>query len=151
MHSFSPVTPTSKGALRCRLYCILTNGMGNGRQLRCLQFLLCSHQVDCSRKNRQLMDLTVLLKSLLSSPRFDTNLPGLVLSEQFLQVSTRLASEKLFGFGEHRHLTLRHGMDWKRWSMFTRDSGPNVRLHWLCHFALICWVLSIVVVAGGGP
>ncbi|RUS84829.1 hypothetical protein EGW08_007444, partial [Elysia chlorotica] len=56
---------------------------------------------------------------------FNTSLPGLVLSEQFLQVSARIPNEKLFGFGEHRHLSLRHSMAWKRWSIFTRDSAPG--------------------------
>ncbi|GFS01213.1 sucrase-isomaltase, intestinal-like [Elysia marginata] len=56
---------------------------------------------------------------------FNTSLPGTVLSDQFLQVTTRLATDQLFGFGEHRHVSLLHSMHWKRWSMFTRDSGPN--------------------------
>ncbi|GFO16500.1 sucrase-isomaltase, intestinal-like [Plakobranchus ocellatus] len=55
----------------------------------------------------------------------NTSLPGLVLSDQFLQMSVRISNENLFGFGEHRHQSIRHDMRWKRWSMFTRDSGPN--------------------------
>ncbi|XP_064598977.1 sucrase-isomaltase, intestinal-like [Liolophura sinensis] len=52
---------------------------------------------------------------------FDTRLPGLVFADQFLQISTRLASDNVYGFGEHNHETLRHDMDWKRWIMFSKD------------------------------
>ena len=73
--SFSPATPTPRGCTqlplaRYQLHCILKNGRGNERQLLCLRFLCSSRQVDCARKNRQLSDLDVLIKSLVTSPTF---------------------------------------------------------------------------------
>ena len=41
---------------------------GNERQLNCLRFLRSSRQVDCARKNRQLSDLYLVIKSLLICP-----------------------------------------------------------------------------------
>ncbi|XP_035825904.1 sucrase-isomaltase, intestinal [Aplysia californica] len=56
---------------------------------------------------------------------FDTSVPGLVMSEQFLQVTSHLATDRMYGLGEHRHMTLQHDMDWKLWSMFTHDAPLN--------------------------
>ncbi|XP_059172731.1 sucrase-isomaltase, intestinal-like [Physella acuta] len=56
---------------------------------------------------------------------FNSSQPGLVLSDQFLQLTTRLTNENVYGFGEHRHESFKHDMRWRLWSMFTRDSGPN--------------------------
>ena len=70
MNCFSPATPTPRGCTqqpkaRYRKHCMLKNGRGNERQLRCLQFIRPSRQADCARKNRQLDDLYVLITSLL--------------------------------------------------------------------------------------
>ncbi|XP_055958997.1 sucrase-isomaltase, intestinal [Patella vulgata] len=54
---------------------------------------------------------------------FSTDLPGMTYSDQFLQITTRLPSDNLYGFGEHIHRRFRHDMNWKRWSIFTRDIG----------------------------
>ena len=48
-----------------RMHCILMNRRDIERQLNCLRFLRSSRQVDCARKNRQLSDLYVLIKSLV--------------------------------------------------------------------------------------
>ncbi|XP_055327410.1 LOW QUALITY PROTEIN: sucrase-isomaltase, intestinal-like [Paramacrobiotus metropolitanus] len=55
---------------------------------------------------------------------FDTSLGGFVFEDQFLQVTTRLASTYVYGFGENRHNSFRHKMDWRVWPMFARDEGP---------------------------
>ncbi|KAH9487681.1 hypothetical protein Btru_069865 [Bulinus truncatus] len=60
---------------------------------------------------------------------FNSSFPGLILSDQFLQLTTRLPNVNVYGFGEHRHESFKHDMNWRLWSMFTRDSGPNVNLH----------------------
>jgi len=52
---------------------------------------------------------------------FDTTIGGLILSDQFLQISTRLSSSNMYGLGEHEHTTLRHDMNWKTWAMYARD------------------------------
>lgn len=58
--------------------------------------------------------------------RFDTTIGGLQLSDQFLQIATRLNSHHLFGLGEHMHQSLEHDMNWTRWSMWTRDHPVTV-------------------------
>ncbi|KAL5004590.1 hypothetical protein ScPMuIL_018046 [Solemya velum] len=55
---------------------------------------------------------------------FNTTLPGLMFSEQYIQMSTKLPSEYVYGFGEHNHRRLLHDMNWKTWSIFTRDVAP---------------------------
>lgn len=57
--------------------------------------------------------------------RFNSSVPGLMLSEQFLQITNRLPSGNLYGFGEHNHQRFKHDMNWKTWPMFTRDTTPT--------------------------
>ncbi|XP_062576597.1 sucrase-isomaltase, intestinal-like [Saccostrea cucullata] len=56
---------------------------------------------------------------------FDSSLPGMTISDQFLQISTRLPTDNLYGFGEHNHRRYRHDMNWMTWGIFTRDYAPN--------------------------
>lgn len=44
----------------------------------------------------------------------------------FIQISTRLASQYVYGFGETEHTTYRQDMNWHTWGMFTRDQPPGV-------------------------
>lgn len=69
---------------------------------------------------------------------FDTTIGGLQLSDQFLQIATRLNSHHLFGLGEHMHQSLEHDMNWTRWSMWTRDHPvtANTNLYGLHPFYL---------------
>ncbi|XP_066266382.1 sucrase-isomaltase, intestinal-like [Branchiostoma lanceolatum] len=55
---------------------------------------------------------------------FDTSVGKLTFGDQFLSVSTRLASSNLYGLGEHVHRRYRHDLNWKTWPFFTRDSSP---------------------------
>ncbi|KAJ8309668.1 hypothetical protein KUTeg_011533 [Tegillarca granosa] len=55
---------------------------------------------------------------------FNTTLPGLLFAEQFIQISTKLPSDNIYGFGEHNHRRFRHDMNWKLWPIFTRDVAP---------------------------
>ncbi|KAK7508259.1 hypothetical protein BaRGS_00000498, partial [Batillaria attramentaria] len=54
---------------------------------------------------------------------FDTGVGGLVLSDQFLQLSTKLASRNVYGLGENLHETFRHQFG-KSWPAFARDQPP---------------------------
>lgn len=56
---------------------------------------------------------------------FDTGVGGLVLSDQFLQLSTRLPSENVFGLGENVHDSFKHQFG-KSWPAFARDQPPFV-------------------------
>ncbi|KAK3872832.1 hypothetical protein Pcinc_022087 [Petrolisthes cinctipes] len=56
---------------------------------------------------------------------FDTRLGGLTVTDQFLSVTTRLASRNVYGLGENAHTTFRHNLtDPLVWPIFSRDQGP---------------------------
>lgn len=59
---------------------------------------------------------------------FDTGVGGLVLSDQFLQLSTKLASRNVYGLGEHEHETFKHTLG-KSWPAFARDQPPSPGLN----------------------
>ncbi|XP_038050832.1 sucrase-isomaltase, intestinal-like [Patiria miniata] len=55
---------------------------------------------------------------------FDSSVGGFTFEDQFLQISTKLPSKYVYGFGEHNHRRFLHDMDYKTWTMFTRDAFP---------------------------
>eukprot|EP00112_Aurelia_sp_Birch-Aquarium-sp1_P009032 Seg2012.11_Seg2012.9 transcript_id=Seg2012.11_Seg2012.9/GoldUCD/mRNA.D3Y31 product="Maltase-glucoamylase intestinal" protein_id=Seg2012.11_Seg2012.9/GoldUCD/D3Y31 len=55
----------------------------------------------------------------------DTTVAPLIFADQFLQISTRLPSKYIYGFGEHEHPDYLHDMNWKSYGMFTRDQYPK--------------------------
>ena len=65
--------------------------------------------------------------------RFDTGVGGLVLSDQFLQIASKLPSKNVFGFGEHVHDSFKHEFN-KYWAAFSRDQPPNN----VCFNSLFC-------------
>lgn len=62
---------------------------------------------------------------LLSVSSFDTEVGGLVLSDQFLQITTRLPSRNIYGLGENVHDTFRHQLNLS-WPAFARDQPAGV-------------------------
>ncbi|CAH7470255.1 Mgam [Phodopus roborovskii] len=56
---------------------------------------------------------------------FDSSIGPLLFSDQFLQLSTYLPSANVYGLGEHVHQRYRHDMNWKTWTLFSRDTTPN--------------------------
>ncbi|XP_013810008.1 maltase-glucoamylase-like [Apteryx mantelli] len=60
---------------------------------------------------------------------WDSQLPTFTFSDMFLQISTRLASQYIYGFGETEHATFRHDMNWNTWGMFSRDQPPGYKLN----------------------
>ncbi|RLV82384.1 hypothetical protein DV515_00016705, partial [Chloebia gouldiae] len=59
---------------------------------------------------------------------WNSGLPTFTFSDMFIQISTRLASQYIYGFGETEHPTFRHNMSWNTWGMFTRDQPPTVNV-----------------------
>ncbi|XP_078676770.1 lysosomal alpha-glucosidase-like isoform X1 [Branchiostoma floridae x Branchiostoma belcheri] len=55
---------------------------------------------------------------------FDTSMGGLVMEDQFLQIATKLPSQKVYGFGEHEHKSYQHDMNYQTWGMYSRDQPP---------------------------
>ncbi|NXA42051.1 MGA protein, partial [Eudromia elegans] len=60
---------------------------------------------------------------------WDSQLPTFTFSDMFLQISTRLPSQYIYGFGETEHATFRHDMAWHSWGMFSRDQPPGYELN----------------------
>ncbi|XP_071422109.1 sucrase-isomaltase, intestinal [Pithys albifrons albifrons] len=60
---------------------------------------------------------------------WDSALPTFTFSDMFLQISTRLPSQYVYGFGEAEHPTFRHDLNWHTWGMFTRDQPPGYKLN----------------------
>ena len=59
-------------------------------------------------------------------PVLDSSLPGLVFSDQFIQLPLRLpANSSLSGWGENEQDTLMHDMHWKTWALYARDQPPD--------------------------
>uniref|UniRef100_A0A663F389 P-type domain-containing protein n=1 Tax=Aquila chrysaetos chrysaetos TaxID=223781 RepID=A0A663F389_AQUCH len=60
---------------------------------------------------------------------WDSQLPTFTFSDMFIQISTRLASRYLYGFGETEHTMFRRDMNWHTWGMFARDQPPGYKLN----------------------
>lgn len=56
---------------------------------------------------------------------FDTNIPGMIFSNQYIQISTRLPSTNIYGFGEHTNDKFKHDTNWKKMSLFARDMSAD--------------------------
>lgn len=65
-----------------------------------------------------------VIRKATNATIFDTTVPGMQYAAQFLQLTTRLNSSKVYGFGEHNHRQFQHNMNFKTWAMFTRDVAP---------------------------
>uniref|UniRef100_A0A2K5L4M8 Sucrase-isomaltase n=1 Tax=Cercocebus atys TaxID=9531 RepID=A0A2K5L4M8_CERAT len=60
---------------------------------------------------------------------WDSSLPGFAFNDQFIQISTRLPSEYIYGFGEVEHTAFKRDLNWNTWGMFTRDQPPGYKLN----------------------
>ncbi|KAF1513129.1 Maltase-glucoamylase, intestinal, partial [Eudyptes sclateri] len=60
---------------------------------------------------------------------WDSQLPTFTFSDMFIQISTRLASQYLYGFGETEHTMFRRNMSWHTWGTFTRNQPPTYKLN----------------------
>ncbi|CAG2121334.1 unnamed protein product, partial [Medioppia subpectinata] len=61
----------------------------------------------------------------LHNNRFDTSIGGLIFSNQFIQISSYLPSNNVYGLGENTHPSLRHDLNYKTWPIFTKDNAPE--------------------------
>ncbi|XP_053176409.1 sucrase-isomaltase, intestinal isoform X1 [Scomber japonicus] len=58
---------------------------------------------------------------------WDSSVPGFTFSDMFIQVSTRLSSEFVYGFGETEHPTFKHNLNYHTWGMFAKDQPPGYK------------------------
>ena len=56
---------------------------------------------------------------------FDTTMGAFVYHNQFIQISTRLSSPYIYGFGENNHQKLLHDLNFRSWGMWARDNAPG--------------------------
>uniref|UniRef100_A0A915PSC0 alpha-glucosidase n=1 Tax=Setaria digitata TaxID=48799 RepID=A0A915PSC0_9BILA len=57
---------------------------------------------------------------------WDTSIGGLLFADQYLQIATFLPTDKVYGFGENVHLSLKHNFaTYTTWPMFARDQPPD--------------------------
>ncbi|KAL8616022.1 hypothetical protein ACOMHN_014984 [Nucella lapillus] len=68
----------------------------------------------------------VIIRKATGTVIFDTGVGGLVLSEQFLQLASRVPSVNVYGLGEHSRHSFRHQFDTATaWPAFARDQPPG--------------------------
>ncbi|XP_068173302.1 sucrase-isomaltase, intestinal [Antennarius striatus] len=60
---------------------------------------------------------------------WDSSVPGFTFSDMFIQVSTRLSSEYVYGFGESEHPTYKHDLNYHTWGMFSKDQPPGYKMN----------------------
>ena len=84
--------------------------------------------------------------------RFDTGVGGLVLEDQFLQLSTRLCSENVYGLGETVHSTFKRNLWYDTYPLFGRDQ-PTIAdddfVVCCLYFLVLLFVFSVVIVCSG--
>ncbi|KAI6223318.1 P-type domain-containing protein [Aphelenchoides besseyi] len=57
---------------------------------------------------------------------WDTSIGGLLFGDNYIQIATFLRTDKIFGFGENIHQTIKHDMTrYSNWPLFARDKAPN--------------------------
>uniref|UniRef100_A0A672PVR0 P-type domain-containing protein n=1 Tax=Sinocyclocheilus grahami TaxID=75366 RepID=A0A672PVR0_SINGR len=60
---------------------------------------------------------------------WDSAVPGFTFSDQFLQISTRLPLEYVYGFGETEHPTYKHSLNFHKYGLFAKDQPPGYKLN----------------------
>jgi len=68
--------------------------------------------------------LTVVRKST-GAVLFDTTVAPLIFADQFIQLSSRLSTELLYGLGEHKATLLHNASSWQRLALWAKDQGPR--------------------------
>uniref|UniRef100_A0A671SNJ1 Glycoside hydrolase family 31 TIM barrel domain-containing protein n=1 Tax=Sinocyclocheilus anshuiensis TaxID=1608454 RepID=A0A671SNJ1_9TELE len=58
--------------------------------------------------------------------KWDSAVPGYTFSDQFLQISTRLPSEYVYGFGETEHPTYKHSLNFHKYGLFYKLNSYGV-------------------------
>lgn len=49
----------------------------------------------------------------------------MIFNDQFLQITTKLATRFVYGFGENNHESLLHDLGYRSWGIFARDNAPG--------------------------
>uniref|UniRef100_I3JDQ1 alpha-glucosidase n=1 Tax=Oreochromis niloticus TaxID=8128 RepID=I3JDQ1_ORENI len=60
---------------------------------------------------------------------WDSSVPGFTFSDMFIQVTTKLPSQYVYGFGETEHKTYKHNLNYHTWGMFSKDQPPGYKMN----------------------
>ncbi|XP_077049996.1 sucrase-isomaltase, intestinal [Siphateles boraxobius] len=60
---------------------------------------------------------------------WNSAVPGLTFSDQFLQISTLLPSNYVYGFGETEHPSYKHDLNFQKYGLFAKDQPPGYKLN----------------------
>ncbi|XP_073706325.1 sucrase-isomaltase, intestinal-like [Garra rufa] len=60
---------------------------------------------------------------------WDSALPGFTFSDQFLQISTLLPTDYIYGFGETEHPSYKHDLNFHKYGLFAKDQPPGFKLN----------------------
>ncbi|KAM6932993.1 sucrase-isomaltase, intestinal [Xenentodon cancila] len=60
---------------------------------------------------------------------WDSSMPGFTFSDMFIQISTQLSSDFVYGFGETEHQTYKHDLHYHTWGMFSKDQPPGDKMN----------------------
>ncbi len=74
----------------------------------------------------------VKMKFLISQS-FDTSIAPLIFADQFIQFSTQLPNNYIYGIGEHQD-SFQHITDWTKHTIWARDIGPEVMILFILIF-----------------
>ncbi|XP_078419908.1 sucrase-isomaltase, intestinal [Cetorhinus maximus] len=60
---------------------------------------------------------------------WNSQVPGFTFTDQFIQISTQLPSQYIYGFGETEHRSFKHDLNWNTWGMFAKDQPPGYKMN----------------------
>lgn len=60
---------------------------------------------------------------------WDSSVPGFTFSDLFIQVSTLVPTEFVYGFGETEHPTYKHNFTYHTYGLFAKDQPPGYKLN----------------------
>lgn len=78
--------------------------------------------------NKEPFGIRVIRKGS-SEVLFDSAVPGFTFSDQFIQISTRLPTNYVYGFGETEHPSYKHDLNFHTYGLFAKDQPPGYKLN----------------------
>ncbi|XP_052008312.1 sucrase-isomaltase, intestinal-like [Xyrauchen texanus] len=78
--------------------------------------------------SKQQFGIQVIRKST-NEMIWDSAMPGFTFSDLFLQISTRLPSNYVYGFGETEHISYKHDLNFHTYGLFAKDQPPGLKLN----------------------
>ena len=87
-----------------------------------------SEKLVIKSSNNPIFSFTVVRQST-GETIWNTSIGGLLFADQYIQIATLLSTDKIYGFGENTHHTLKHQFDgYYSYAMFARDEPPDSQL-----------------------